>query len=80
MAIEAIGPYSLNRRAPTSREINQAIELLRDAGADDQALRLLDIWNAHRLVERAQTVGTHEELSNLFAGLRPNARHQSGHM
>jgi hypothetical protein len=57
-------------REPTSREINQAIELLRSARADEQAVRLLDIWNAHRLVEAAQTVGTNEELRNLFTGLK----------
>ena len=56
-------------RPPTSREINRAIELLKRAGADHNALRLLDIWNAHRLVDMAQTVQTHEELANLFVGL-----------
>lgn len=57
-------------RAPTSREINLAIDTLTRAQADHNALRLLGIWNAHRLVESAQEAGTHEELSNLFIGLR----------
>jgi hypothetical protein len=56
-------------RPPTSREINVAIDTLNRAGADHNALRLLEIWNAHRLVERAQSVSTHEELANLFVGL-----------
>jgi hypothetical protein len=56
-------------RFPTSRQINEAIELLKRASADHNALRLLDIWNAHRLVDRAQQVSTHEELANLFTGL-----------
>lgn len=58
------------RRKPTSREINQAIELLRDAGADPQAMRLLGIWNAHRLVDAAKVAATNEELRNLFTGLK----------
>lgn len=59
----------VQHRSPTSRQINEAIELLKRAGADHNALRLLDIWNAHRLVDRAQQAGTHEELANLFVGL-----------
>lgn len=57
-------------RLPTSREINLAIDTLRRTNADPAALRLLEIWNAHRLVERAQAVSTHEELVNLFVGLK----------
>jgi hypothetical protein len=59
------------RLLPTSREINLAIDTLRRTGADPAALRLLETWNAHRLVERAQTARTHEELANLFVGLPP---------
>jgi len=59
------------RRFPTSREINLAIDTLRRAGLDAQAMRLLTMWNASRLVEAAQRVGTHEELGNLFVGLSP---------
>jgi hypothetical protein len=58
-------------RLPTSREINQAIEVLRDAGMMDSIMRTIDLWNAERLVSASQRVGTHEELSNLFVGLRP---------
>ena len=74
MAYERLGPHGRPRCFPaTSREINLAIELLREAGADPQAMRLLAIWNAHRLVEAAQRVETNEELRNLFTGLKvPN--------
>lgn len=62
---------SVPDREPTSREINEAIELLKRAGADAQGLRLLNIWNANRLVEASLRVETHEELRNLYAGLKP---------
>jgi hypothetical protein len=75
MTYERIGPHGRPCNWPaTSREINQAIELLREAKADPQAVRLLEIWNAHRLVEAAQRVETNEELRNLFAGLKPTSR------
>jgi hypothetical protein len=62
------------QRGPTSREINQAIEVLREAGIPDSCLRTLDLWNAARLVEAAHRVETHEELANLFAGRKPLGR------
>lgn len=58
-------------RSPTSREINLAIDTLNRADADPDAMRLLSIWNAHRLVNRAQQISTYEELANLFTGLPP---------
>lgn len=70
MTSEPLGPHGRPRRVPaTSREINLAIDLLREVGADVAAIRLLDIWNAHRLVEAAQTVTSTEELQSLFSGL-----------
>ena len=77
MAVETLNSARQPNRPPTSREVNEAIELLRDAKADAQAVRLLDIWNAHRLVDAAQQAGTNEELRNLFNGLRPMTRAQS---
>ena len=76
MAVQNLYSARKSDRPPTSREINEAIEIPKDARADPQAVRLLDVWNAHRLVEAAQRVETNEELRNLFTGLRD--RGQSG--
>jgi hypothetical protein len=57
------------RRSPTSREVNEAIEMLKRAGLSDAMLGDLENWNRRRIVERALEAGTHEELANLFVGL-----------
>jgi hypothetical protein len=69
-------PGDPTAKAPSSREIHGAMAVLRRADADSQALRLLEIWNARRLVDAATRVSTHEELSNLFIGL-PSAGKRS---
>lgn len=56
-------------RPPTSRDVNTAIEVIRRAGAADELMAIIDLWNAARLVDAARSTETNEELRSLFAGL-----------
>jgi hypothetical protein len=62
-------PVSRRRNCPTSREINEAIVTLIDAGAPVEAIRTLDRWNADRIEIAVLQVQAPGDAAELFAGI-----------
>lgn len=56
---------------PTSKEINQAIELLRQAEISEQIITDLDVWNYQRLKAAARHVTNRDAMLELFDGIAP---------
>ena len=65
----ALVPVSRRRNCPSSREINEAIVTLIDAGAPVEAIRTLDGWNAYRIEVAMSQARTREAAAELFAGI-----------
>ncbi len=67
-----------NPTAPTSAEINRAIEILRVAGIGAYTMQTLDQWNARRLKAAAQQVTGREDAAALFEGIAPDTLARAG--